>query len=575
MRVFSNLQSDMPSWVLFFSTLLGSLYSPRMKHLLRVLILLASFVLGSSAPSRADLPWQVDKMQVVMGIEPGGRLRVEETIAFNLGHARHHYLTRRIALVPEAGGRRLNIRVHAITDGRGHPWPARVREWKDLLEIRIGNGETFLTGPQDLLLVYDVEGAIRKGRVRDELHWDVTGGPWDGPIVDLTVQVALPPGAAPEMIDAGAWIERLGEAPHAAELKAVDPEHARFILQRGLRVRETMRISLRWPAELLPAPNPVAQIGRGLLRRPWWLLPIAALFVFGARTIAARQRSRLRLAPGSPPRSPIELGLLANGALRPRHLVAAVLDLARRGVLRIEREAAAGTDRRALRFVLRRAGAAGTEGGSMPALAGHEALLLDALLPPSQTVQSMNGDLALRVAAALPAITGAARKKLEAAGELPSACRLRRWRPAAIAFVAALVLGALLAWATGAHFPAALCGIALAAAATALIVAIAIEARSRTPRGRKLSIGAEDRKRMAADGAEQTLFDTYLPAAVATGMAAAWIRDHAAMVRRPHYFPDAGLRDGADRGETEEAGRLFADLDPLSEPIRLAFGVVG
>ncbi len=92
----------------------------------------------------------------------------------------------------------MSIRIHAITDGRGHPWPAQVREWDGWLEIRIGSGSTFLTGAQDLLLVYDVEGAIREGRVRDELHWDVTGGPWEGPIVDLAVAIKLPPGAEPE-----------------------------------------------------------------------------------------------------------------------------------------------------------------------------------------------------------------------------------------------------------------------------------------------------------------------------------------------------------------------------------------
>jgi hypothetical protein len=256
--------------------------------------------------------------------------------------------------------------------------------------------------------------------------------------------------------------------------------------------------------------------------------------------------------------------------------VAAVLDLARRGVLRIEREAGARSDRSASRFVLRRAGHEGTEGDSTPALAEQEALLLDALVPPTRTAQPMNGDLALRVAAALPAITRAARLRLEASRELQSACRLRRWRPAAIAFVAALALGAMLAWATGAHFPATLCGITLAAVATALIVAIAIEARSRLALGRTFSIGNEERKRMAEAGADpQSIFDTFLPAAVATGTAAVWIRDHAAVARRPQYFPDAAAGDGADRGETEEAGRLFADLDPLSEPFRFAGGTVG
>jgi Predicted membrane protein (DUF2207) len=549
-------------------------------------ILLGLFM--STVSRASDLPWQVDRMQVTMAIEPGDRLQVEEMIQFNLGHLRHHYLTRRIALVSPAGEgvvQRLSIRVRAITDGRGNPWPARVREADGWLEIRIGSGSTFLTSAQDVLLHYDVEGAIHHGPVRGELHWEVTGGPWEGPIIDLAVAIQLPPGAVPETIDGGGRTWRFGEAPRSADVKAIDPERARFLLPRGLQARERMAVSLSWPAELLPRPSLFARIGGALLRCPWWILPLAVLLVIGGRRIGRRLRPVRGTPISAAPGSPIEIGLLLDGELRSRHLAASVIDLARRRVLAIEPEVPSagvgdGSGDAAPRFVFRRTDSPEktAEASPAPALAEHEVLLLDALAPPAGAGGASDGDRALRVSDALRPITDAARARLERAGYLPSSSRLRRLRPAAIALGAALAVGALLALLSGAPFPAAALGIALAAASTALIVAALGIAGRRTRLGDQVRVWAGSLAAEAGEGApiggpgegQQERFETLLPAAVAAGAGAAWIRHFAPAVRRPSYFPDSTLGRAAAAHGGLDAGRFFSEIVALAEPFRIA-----
>jgi hypothetical protein len=519
----------------------------------------------------------------VLGAE---RVRVDEELAFDLGPVRLREIVRRIRLAPLASGRpRMEVRILAVTDAQGTAWPVRTWQWGDELEIRIGSGESFLTGGQSVHLAYEVAHAIAPGRAREMLTWEVTGGPWDVPILEAQVNVHLPPGADPEAIDAGSEIGRPGESVRAADFRTIDGQQVRFAVRRGLGPREPLRVFASWPAELTPPIGPAERLGRCLTARPWWGLPLVALALVIAKAAGRRQaraRARAATAP-APALAPAELGFVSTGKLAAEDLVATALDLARRGRLQILPR----PDGTGYRFFGHAAAVASPE-----ASAGHgqiedakddqgrAAEWSSALFPPLARADSA-AELALepRIVRALPAVAAAIARELVRSGYLAPREKWRALKRYGLQLVVALVASCVLAMAAGARFPAAWPGL-VTASVLAAALPLAIDGRRRTARGEEAAAWASAFVTRAGADPEgepepPSDLDSIFPLAVALGVGASWMIRNAgsaggARLRRPSYWPSLGA--SGDRFEPEV---LVRELALLSAPFRSAFAASG
>ena len=444
--------------------------------------------------------WKADHMMIAIQILPQDRIRVDEQIALDLGFERHRQLERRIRLAPlTPGGPRLDIRLIAVTDAQGAAWPIRTWQWGDDLELRIGNGESFLTGRQSIHLVYEVDGAVLPGRKRDELVWDVGGGPWEVPIVDTRITVGLPPGAEPEIIDAGSAVGRPGELVRHADFKTVDRAQVRFSLMTGLAPRETCRIFVSWPAGLTPALSPLHRGLRALALRPWWGTTGAALVMVALALLArslARARAR-RPHAKAPALAPAELAWLRTPELGAESLLATTLDLARRAELAILPSPAGNGIQLRL--------PPGDEPESPAAGPDPDADLSD--VPPPERWRPFEAqwrsrifaespgtepapidrecsaaELAWRASLARPAVASALALGLVESGYLHDRRPSRILKRAAWRLAIAIAVSAFLALLVGARFPAAWPGI-VTAAVTACLLPLWIECRRRTVKG--------------------------------------------------------------------------------------------
>jgi hypothetical protein len=518
-------------------------------------ILVVLLALPAAVQAQAVTSLQVDRLQVMITVLDDQRIRVEEKLAFDLGSERRRTIDRRIRLAPLVPGRpRLDVHLLAVTDDAGAPWPIRTWQWGDELEIRIGSGESFLTGRQSVILVYVVDGAITRGRARDALAWDVTGGPWEVPVIEAQATVVVPEGATPEAIDAGSEIGRPGEVIRHADFKTIDQQQVRFALLRGVGMRETCRVFVSWPAPLASGPRMDVRFARWLITRPWWALPIAVLLGGLGAAFLRRRAARRAQAPGM--LTPAELAYLLDGEITGEALLGTTLDLARRGHLAI-RPATGG-------YGLIAHPPATDAVGPGDALKAHETQWLQALAASERGGGGEIGgaELEWRAFGMLPVIAPAVVSELIAAGFL----RRPGWPLRRTAIGLGLALGAsfFLALLAGARFPAGWPGLLSASILAALLGLLMIT--QRTSRGDAARAWARTfRSGRIGSKTKDSAVALLVPIAIALGAGARWMTGSAGPKARPSYWPPL-----AETGDRFDPPAILRELRLLAAPFRAA-----
>ncbi len=191
-----------------------------------------------------------------------------------------------------------------------------------------------------VIITYRVRRALIDVDGREELYWNVTGTDWDVPIKQVEVVVSSPSGIPLDRVVSTAYTG----APGASGSDYTEDRADTFLTfrtTRPLRPREGFTIAVGWPPGAIRGPS-VLQNARSFLGDNWPLiLPFLAL---GGMLLVWRLYGR---DPGGKPsirpehRPPEGLMPAAGGALVseravPRDVVATVVDLAVRGLVRIE-----------------------------------------------------------------------------------------------------------------------------------------------------------------------------------------------------------------------------------------------
>ncbi|MFF5258068.1 DUF2207 domain-containing protein [Actinomadura viridis] len=343
-----------------------------MRWLLRVCVLCTVFgiwVLGATSV-RADAAERVTRFESTVRVGADGVVRVREAITYDFGDGGAHGLRRD---VPWTRTGLVRNREYAIENVRAStperaPLPVRTDRGARSIEIRAGDPARTVTGVRTYVLEYDLRAVLTPGTGHDELRWDFVGNGWDVPVGDVTVRVTAPgiggvtcEGGKARCVRSGDTVtirqDRVGQGMESPELK--------LRLSKGAVTVPPPRYG-PYPWEAAPYVAVVAGVAA--------LLAAGVLVLALARTAADRRRLvRLRNAP--PARTPPGLaGLLWKGGTDYRHTAATLLDLADRGLLRIEQGEEGTRERRSRRtWTLTTAGEPGDD------LLPYERALLDDL----------------------------------------------------------------------------------------------------------------------------------------------------------------------------------------------------
>lgn len=303
---------------------------------------------GLAAPASAGTE-HITSYVIGAVIEPGGSVRITETISYDFGADRRHGIYRDLPYEqPVNAGQ---DREYPISDIRasspdGSPDRTAVSRNGGVVHIRIGSAGRTITGAHTYVISYEVRRALTRVAGHAGFYWNLVGDDWGVPIRNITARVSAPAGITGAACFAGTAGSRAGCGATIRSGRIVLFRQASLAPGQGLTVQAEVPaasvtvqpplIVTRWSLGAAVAPTvPAAALGVAflavmaawLLVPPrWWRWPGPG----GSGSILAGQPDgpACALRPG-------QAGVVLIGAARPAHVVATLVDLAIRGHLRI------------------------------------------------------------------------------------------------------------------------------------------------------------------------------------------------------------------------------------------------
>jgi hypothetical protein len=185
-------------------------------------------------------------------------------------------------------------------------------------------------------VVYKVKGAIRRYEGGDQLWWRPLGI-YEAPILESVVRVFLPEGAV---------VQKVG-AYGVGRVVMAEGREVLFEGQRALAPNESFgEIRVQFPHGIIPPGRPSWQWEADLREKLWDLrffisiaLLVAAFLLMLMRWYFSTLHSEAEIGGGLPaPDPPALVQLLSEGKVDHRGIISTVVDLARKGFLKVEEQ---------------------------------------------------------------------------------------------------------------------------------------------------------------------------------------------------------------------------------------------
>lgn len=119
----------------------------------------------------------------------------EEHILYDFGTLEKHGIYRTIPYIKTNADNKkykMTIDTFVVTDGNGVPYPTAITTKDSDVNIRIGDANKTISGTHEYDIGYRVLGAFVPFSDHDELYWNITGNAWEVPIEETRATVLLP-----------------------------------------------------------------------------------------------------------------------------------------------------------------------------------------------------------------------------------------------------------------------------------------------------------------------------------------------------------------------------------------------
>lgn len=310
--------------------------------------------LGPALSAQAQTnDFEIKSFHADLIVNEDGTLDVLETIQVNFNTERRGIFREipRTYQLDEKKDIRVEVTVNGVYDENGHPLEYVDTGYYSEVNLRIGNAEVYLTGPQTYVINYTVHAPYLYFSDHDELYWNVTGTDWEVPIERSSATIYLPSGA---LMTAGSC--------YTGEFGAVEEDCNLYAVGKTVEVtgRGYLTVAVGFTPGIIDVVEPeiidyaAIEAERSAaeeryeqmmaLRRNGahlaWLLPLLALGIGWLRIRKTKDAIMYRgpvIAQFEAPDGlrPTEAGLLLDTKLHRRDFSAALVDLAVRGYIKI------------------------------------------------------------------------------------------------------------------------------------------------------------------------------------------------------------------------------------------------
>jgi uncharacterized membrane protein YgcG len=185
-------------------------FDSRIARTRRILSVLATVVvlilIASVVPERvnADEGWVIKSFDVAYTILDDGSVDVVEDIQVDFGGLQKHGIFRDLVVEQKYDtkscttckpgdeyNRVYKVSIAGVDDGQ-RAWPYETSRQGADLQIKIGDPDKTVSGPQRYRIRYRLSGALNSQADLDEFFWNVTGNKWPVPMEKVTVVAGAP-----------------------------------------------------------------------------------------------------------------------------------------------------------------------------------------------------------------------------------------------------------------------------------------------------------------------------------------------------------------------------------------------
>ncbi len=219
-----------------------------------IVLLLIFALFGSSAASAQD--FTIEKFHADITVQEDSELTVKETIEVEFQRPKHGIYREIPFQYEDERGSKITtpLSVHSVTDLSGRDWKYRATRKGNVLNIRIGDSQSYVERRQTYVISYTVRNAILFFEDHDELYWNVTGNYWWAPIDEASARVTLAVKNKSQHLWAACYTGASGSKEAACEY-AASHNSGEFSATRNLSSKEGLTIAFGWDKGLVAPPS--------------------------------------------------------------------------------------------------------------------------------------------------------------------------------------------------------------------------------------------------------------------------------------------------------------------------------
>ncbi len=240
---------------------------------------------------------------------------------------------------------RTPIAIVSVTDGSDGRVAFTVIRTGNVIRVRIGDAERYVSGLQTYEITYRVQNAILFFDDHDELYWNVTGNDWNAPIKKARGLISLE-GEKTKQYWASCYTGRRGSRESACSYIPGN-NVIEFTSEKDFMPGEGFTIAYGWDKGIVSPPSSLRKFIWIMNPDQNWvfILPLLSFIVMITLWTRIGRDPRVRdsvtVMYGPPqfdnkPLTPAEVGSMVDENLDPRDITATIVRLAVRGYIRIE-----------------------------------------------------------------------------------------------------------------------------------------------------------------------------------------------------------------------------------------------
>ncbi|NDK09182.1 DUF2207 domain-containing protein [Candidatus Gracilibacteria bacterium] len=335
-----------------------------MKKILICLLLFFSIVFAVNAE-------EIKSFQSDIKINKDGTIDVKETITYDFGDLYRHGIYRNIPYIKtNQDGKKLQLDFSSfsVTDENNLSYRYSRSTINNNIQLKIGDSNMTVTGVHSYVISYRVGGALTYFSDHDELYWNVTGNEWDVPINYVNSEITLPyfsskveknndSSRLTRTISYTCYTGIIGSRESQCNFYH-DRDKVRINSISSLNAGEGLTVVVGFPKNIVAVLEPKefisfwnTFIGKlvglviGLLALIWYVfLPFSIIYKWFKTGRDPKGTVGITTAWYDPPKTsdgkrfftPGEVGTLGDETVDLKDISATIVDLARRGYLRIE-----------------------------------------------------------------------------------------------------------------------------------------------------------------------------------------------------------------------------------------------